>query len=149
MRLVNASQQPQRLYILPPLTSYFKVRYSKKGMIPCGDSEEIFIMFTPDAYQYYYDCIRIHCEGENLIVPMHAFPIVNNETDTLLPSLVEMGKVNVGDTFSKSLSVECTTPVNFEYQIEWIKPHPDILVEPLQGVIPGNDATQIDITYNP
>ena len=131
------------------MTPHFKVNYSKKGLIPSGDSEEIFVMFTPDAYQYYYDCVRIHCEGENLIIPVHGFPIVNNSKDSLLPSLIDMGKVEVGDQYSKKLSIECTTPINFEYSIQWIKPHADILVEPLEGDIPGNSKTWIEITYIP
>ena len=131
------------------MTPHFKVNYSKKGLIPSGDSEEIFVMFTPDAYQYYYDCVRIHCEGENLIIPVHGFPIVNNSRDSLLPSLIDMGKVEVGDQYSKKLSIECTTPINFEYSIQWIKPHADILVEPLEGDIPGNSKTWIEITYIP
>ena len=135
------------------MTSHFKVNYSKKGMIPSGDSEEIFVMFTPDEYQYYYDCVRIHCEGDNLIIPVHGFPIINhmcnNGKDSLLPSLIDMGKVDVGDQYTKKLTIECTTPVNFEYQIEWIKPHADIMVEPMSGDIPGNSKTKIEINYFP
>ena len=39
--------------------------------------------------------------------------------------------------------------MDFEYQIEVVKPHPDIHVSPLTGDIPGLQTTLIDFTYNP
>jgi hypothetical protein len=57
-------------------------------MIPTGVSEDIYIMFTPtsvnshdplSAYKYYYDTIRIHCEGDKILIPIHAFPVINND----------------------------------------------------------------------
>ena len=74
VRLVNLSKHPQRVHVLPPTTSYFKVKYNYKGTI----SEDVYIQFTPDEYKYYYDCVRIHCEGENLLIPIHAYPVINN-----------------------------------------------------------------------
>jgi hypothetical protein len=43
VRLINNSPFPQRLHILPPSTPYFKIRYSKKGMVPSGIAEEIYV----------------------------------------------------------------------------------------------------------
>jgi hypothetical protein len=57
IKLINISSHPQRLYILPPMTAFFKIKYNKKGVIPSGVSEEVFISFTPDTYKYYQDCI--------------------------------------------------------------------------------------------
>ena len=52
VKLINNSAVPQRLHILPPSTPYFKVRQSsKKGMIPSGISEDIYIQFTPTEYK--------------------------------------------------------------------------------------------------
>jgi hypothetical protein len=57
-------------------------------MIPTGVSEDIYVMFTPtalnsydpqSAYKYYYDTIRIHCEGDKILIPIHAFPVINND----------------------------------------------------------------------
>lgn len=121
LRLINNSKSPQRLHILPPMTPFFKIRYNKKGMVPAGISEDIFIKFTPSEHKYYYDCIRIHCEGEKLLVPIHGFPVINNEKDLLLPSLIDMGKLKTGGTKTKTLTIDCTTPVTFEYEIKWIK----------------------------
>ena len=39
--------------------------------------------------------------------------------------------------------------MDFEYQIEVIKPHPEIHVSPLMGDIAGLQTTNIDFIYNP
>ena len=37
-----------------------KIKYNKKGMIPSGISEDIYVQFTPnDEYKYFYDSIRM------------------------------------------------------------------------------------------
>jgi hypothetical protein len=43
VKLINNSPAPQRLHILPPATPYFKIKYHKKGMIPSGISEDIYV----------------------------------------------------------------------------------------------------------
>jgi len=43
VRLINNSAAPQRLHILPPQTPYFKIKYNKKGMIPSGIAEDIYV----------------------------------------------------------------------------------------------------------
>ena len=39
--------------------------------------------------------------------------------------------------------------MDFEYQIDVVKPHPEIHVSPLMGDIRGLQTTLIDFTYNP
>lgn len=43
VKLINNSPAPQRLHILPPTTSFFKIKYHKKGMVPSGISEDIYV----------------------------------------------------------------------------------------------------------
>jgi hypothetical protein len=43
VRLINTSPAPQRLNILPPMTQLFKVKFKKKGMVPSGAEEEIYV----------------------------------------------------------------------------------------------------------
>jgi len=62
-------------------------------MVPTGIAEEIYVQFTPnDEYKYYYDSIRIHCEGDKILIPMHAFPVINSNNSELFPSMIDMGK---------------------------------------------------------
>lgn len=140
LRILNNSPAPQRLHILPPQTSYFKIRYNKKGMLPTGVAEDIYVQFTPapDQYTYYYDSVRIHCEGDKLLVPIHAFPVINSKQPELFPSVIDMGiGCVVGKTYQKQLQIESNCPVSFEYNIEVLQPHPDIAVFPLMGDILG------------
>lgn len=118
LRLINNSPQPQRLHILPPQTNYFKIRYNKKGMVPTGVAEEIYIQFTPamDEYKYYYDSVRIHCDGDKILIPIHAFPVINSKQDELFPKYIDMGKgCRLGQSYQKQLQIESNCPVNFEY----------------------------------
>ena len=151
VKLINNSPAPQRLHILPPSTPFFKIKYHKKGMIPSGISEDIYVQFTPnDEYKYFYDSIRIHCEGDKILIPIHAFPVINSKRDSLLPPQIDMGTgCKVGLTYHKTVEIESNCPVSFEYEIKEVKPHPDIKVAPRQGDIVGNQCTEIQFTYTP
>lgn len=151
VKLINNSPAPQRLHILPPSTPHFKIKYHKKGMIPSGISEDIYVQFTPnDEYKYFYDSIRIHCEGDKILIPIHAFPVINSKRDSLLPPQIDMGTgCKVGLTYHKIVEVESNCPVSFEYEIREVKPHPDIRVTPRVGDIVGNQRTEIQFAYTP
>lgn len=151
VKLINYSPAPQRIHILPPATPFFKIKYNKKGMIPSGISEDIYVQFTPnDEYKYFYDSIRIHCEGDKILIPIHAFPVINTKKDSLLPKEIDMGRnLKVGSQYHKEVDIESNCPVNFEYEIKEVKPHPDIRVSPMSGDIVGNTNTKILFTYTP
>ena len=121
-------------------------------MIPTGVAEEIYIQFTPamDEYKYYYDSVRIHCEGDKILIPIHAFPVINSKIDELFPKFIEMGSnLSIGSSYQKKLQIESNCPVNFEYMIEVTKPHPDIQIAPLAGDILGLQTTTIDFIFTP
>ena len=121
-------------------------------MIPTGVAEEIYVQFTPaqNEYKYYYDSVRIHCEGDKILIPIHAFPVINSKQDELFPSFIEMGKaLTIGKSYQKKLQIESNCPVNFEYMIKVTKPHPDISISPLVGDVLGLQTTSIDFEYVP
>ena len=120
-------------------------------MIPSGISEDIYVQFTPnDEYKYFYDSIRIHCEGDKILIPIHAFPVINTKKDALLPKQIDMGRnLKVGSHHMKNVDIESNCPVNFEYEIKETKGHPDIRVTPMSGDIIGNSITQITFIYVP
>lgn len=105
VKIINNSPAPQRLHILPPQTPFFKIRYNKKGMLPTGVSEDIYVQFTPTGdqpYKYYYDTIRIHCEGDKILIPIHAFPVVNNKLGNQIPKVIDLGRnLRLGSCYSK------------------------------------------------
>jgi hypothetical protein len=147
-KVINSSNVPQRVNILPPMTPFFTVKYSKKGMIPTNSAEEIYIQFNPTEYKYYYDCVRIH--GAGIILPIHAYPVINRTQERLLPKLINMREVPGADgAFTKKIYIECDSPVTFEYVIEWDEQHPDIYVSPMSGDIKPMGKTQLEIIYRP
>ena len=93
--------------------------------------------------------MRIHCEGEKLLIPIHGFPVINNTKAQLFPKLIDLGKRAVGDVATKTISIDCNVPVNFEYEITMLQPHADIRVEPMFGDIAGMGKTDVYITYAP
>ena len=80
-----------------------KIKYNKKGMVPAGIAEEIYVQFTPnDEYKYFYDAIRIHCDGDKILIPIHAFPVINSKKDDIFPAYLDMGKhLTMGETYSE------------------------------------------------
>jgi hypothetical protein len=54
------------------------------GLMAPGMSEVITIEFCPTEVRYFYDCVRIHNEDENLLVPIHAYPVMNEVARGLL-----------------------------------------------------------------
>ena len=61
-----------------------------------------------------------------------------------------MGKgCKVGQTYTKVVNIDSNCPINFEYEIKEVKPHPDIRVTPVSGDIIGNEQTQITFQYHP
>ena len=151
VKLINNSPAPQRLHILPPATPFFKIKYNKKGMVPMGMSEDIYVQFTPgDEYKYFYDSIRIHCEGDKILIPIHAFPVINSKKDQLLPKQIDMGTgCKVGQTYTKTMDIESNCPVSFEYEFKEINPHPDFRITPMVGDIEGNKNTTLTFSYTP
>ncbi|CAM9373948.1 unnamed protein product, partial [Discosporangium mesarthrocarpum] len=75
LRVTNISRSSRRMHILGPSTDSFKVRCNKKGIVAPGSSEVIVVDFHPREYRYHYDCVRLHTDGENLLVPLHAYPV--------------------------------------------------------------------------
>jgi hypothetical protein len=51
-------------------------------------SQEIKIAFTASEYKYYYDSIRIHTEGQDLLIPLHGYPLLNRVE---FPTLISFG----------------------------------------------------------
>lgn len=50
VKIINTTQKPQRVHILPPSSPYFQIRYDKKGTLAPGMHEEVFIHFRPSEY---------------------------------------------------------------------------------------------------
>ena len=75
--IINRSATSQRLLIVPPNTSFFNIEYEKRGLLAPGMAQKIKLTFLPEEFKYYYDAIKIRGEHQNLLVPIHGYPIIN------------------------------------------------------------------------
>ena len=146
IRVVNVSSIIQRLHVINPTTPYFKARYKKKGLIAPGMAEDITIEFEPNERPYYYDCVRVHCDAENLIIPIHAYPVMN---DIIFPRSIDLGCCPLSETTKRVYKLECKVPIQFEFSLKMQKSHPDISISPMSGMIPANGSTEITVSFHP
>ena len=93
--IINKSKYSERIIILPPTTSNFKIKYSKRGQIAPGLSETIYLFFTPSEYKYYTDNICINCPGNKIIIPIHAYPRMNIFVKEYIPKLIDFGNIPI------------------------------------------------------
>ena len=50
-------------------------------------------------FRYYYDFIRIHSENEQLMLPVHAYPVLNRENiREVFPKLIDFKVIDVGSS---------------------------------------------------
>ena len=168
VQIVNVSHLTKRLHVMPCQTPYFTVHFDKKGKIAPGMAEELLIEFNPDEWRYYHDCIRVHLEEQNLLIPIHAYPTVaprqgvsiqgsslvlpshdSDRNGVYFPSRIDFGYCRLSERFEKRIPIRNAVPMEFEFQFSVVDAHEDIEIEPLIGKVPPHGEVWITLSYTP
>ncbi|XP_062866472.1 cilia- and flagella-associated protein 221 [Trichomycterus rosablanca] len=147
LKLINISSEVLNVHILPTQTKYFRTEYTPKSRLVPGLSYSINVYFSPNEWRYFYDSVRIHCKGdENLLVPVHAYPVID---DLHMPSRISLPTVSLGQSATHVFPLSCSFPVDFEFQVHCLQSHEAFSINPLSGVIPANGSVDVTVTYTP
>ncbi|XP_041637570.1 cilia- and flagella-associated protein 221 [Cheilinus undulatus] len=147
LKIINVSSEVMDVHIISTQTEYFRTTYSKKSRLIPGLAYTLKVCFCPDEWRYYYDSIRVHCKGEeNLLVPVHAYPVID---DLQIPPHIHLSAVPLGQRVSHAIPLKCSCPIDFEFQVFVIQPHEAFSISPLKGLIPANGEVKIIVTFRP
>ncbi|XP_075951224.1 cilia- and flagella-associated protein 221 [Anarhichas minor] len=147
LRLINISSEVVNIHIIPTQTKHFQTTYTKKYRLIPGLAYTLKVRLCPDEWRYFYDCIRVHCKGEeNLLIPVHAYPVID---DLHIPPRIDLSAVPLGQSVRRAIPLRCSCPIDFEFQVHVIDPHEAFSIHPLTGVIPANGEDKIMVTFSP
>lgn len=62
---------------------------------------------------------------------------------------VDFGSVCVSQVLEKRLTLECSIPVSFDFEVAWIHSSDNFEVSPNKGSIPANGSTEIVVRFKP
>ncbi|KAL6115391.1 cfap221 [Pungitius sinensis] len=147
LKLINISSEVMNIHIIPTQTKHFQTAYTKKYRLIPGLAYTLTVRLCPDEWRYFYDCIRVHCKGEeNLLIPVHAYPVID---DLHVPAHIDLSIVPLGQSVRHTIPLRCSCPVDFEFQVYVIEPHESFSIHPLTGFIPANGEEKIVVTFTP
>ncbi|CAB1416371.1 unnamed protein product [Pleuronectes platessa] len=147
LKLINVSSEVLNIHIISTQTRHFQSTYTKKCRLVPGLSYTVKVGFRPDEWRYFYDCVRVHCEGEeNLLIPVHAYPVID---DLHIPPHIDLPAVPLGQSVTSVIPLRSGCPIDFEFQAFVLQPHEAFSVHPLAGVIPASGELKLTVTFSP
>lgn len=147
-RIINISSRCQRLHLIPPASSIFKIFYKKKNSLVPGMYLEVKVVFTPQENINYHEKIYLHSMSSlNLTIPIYAYLELDISS---FPKQIQFNSTQVGHCAIKKIPLRNDSPVEFSYQISLVqKVHNDFDIFPLNGLIPANSAVDIFVKFSP
>lgn len=148
VNMVNKTRAGQRIILIEPQSSQFRLRYSKKGRVAPGLAECVWVDFVPDTRRYFYDEIRVCCEDVNFIVPIHAYPTTGVK---LRKRIVDFGVCERGQSLVRTIDVESeVAAVALKYKVRLVQDNSQFeILGPLEGTVPADSVARIAIRYRP
>uniref|UniRef100_A0A3Q3WCC6 Cep192-like domain-containing protein n=1 Tax=Mola mola TaxID=94237 RepID=A0A3Q3WCC6_MOLML len=147
LKLINVSSEVMNIHIIPTQTKHFQTSYTKKYRLIPGLAYTLKVRFCPDEWRYFYDCIQVHCKGdEKLLIPVHAYPVIG---DLHIPPCIDLPDVPLGKSICHAIPLRCSCPIDFGFQVNVIESHEAFSVHPLAGVIPANGEVKIIVKFTP
>jgi len=147
VKVINTSAKVARLTLRRPQLAEMTVRFESPGGIAPGMSATIFVDFCASDPRYFYDTFTIMSEGAPLVVPIHAYPILNNFA---VPRRVNFGLCTLGAPEFRKIELKSSVPLEFEYEVAVVSASPDFSIEsPLAGTVQAGARASVDIKFNP
>ena len=88
----------------------FQAIFNKSGVLAPGMSQKVTIKFRAQEYKYYYDSLRIQGDIENLLIPIHAYPVINKVD---FPKQISFGNAPLAEPAHKvnSMCMTCNISI--------------------------------------
>ena len=142
--ITNTSRVSRRIHVVLPSTPFFRAECSRCWLAAPGMSERVDVQFCPTEHRYYYDCVRVHAEDGNLLVLLHAYPVMN---ETVFPG-GGFGLCAVGAEHAR-VPLRCKVPIAFEFYATLNATSGPFTVDPKRGVVPANGEVIVTIRFAP
>ena len=94
-------------------------------------------------YKKYETNIRILSEDNVLQIPIIAYPILNEDYDSIFPKFIDFNLKKVGRQYVLNKQIHSKIPLNFNFEFKEKNKSDEIKVFPLKGVIPANGFVNI------
>ena len=146
VRVTNTTDSAIRVTILDPSEPEFELKYTKKGLLASGMSEEIKVAFQPKEFRYYSCTIGVLSSGGSpLGIPIHCIP----GTAITVPRFMNLPPCELNQQSTAKISLVNSSPIRLPFTIRGhCQPH-EITLKPTSGFIDANGTTEIACTFIP
>jgi len=79
-------------------------------------------------------------------VPLYAYPLANIES---FPDTLHFPPTPVGQRRTKTIPLQCSNDVSFEFQVSILERNPAFSIEPLSGIIDSKSKVELVIAFTP
>ncbi|KAF4758364.1 hypothetical protein FOZ63_001670 [Perkinsus olseni] len=158
LRIVNAGGRSVRVTIIPPSSPWIRLEFAKVGLLAPGMSQEIDVVVVPVDYKYKFEWIKVLCgpaapsagpKSWALQVPVHVYATANKLVEGELPSIVDFGRVPIGEKAERRFVLRCDVPLEFDFEFLHLRRHPDIEVTVDRCRITPETPAELCLEYRP